>query len=157
MAGAGFYAIHTDKLTFAADGRWYADDEAVEHKRLARLFSRHMRRKPDGSYEIWIDEQYHADVEVEDTPFVVIAVRELPDGALAIQLNDESEEHLRADSLFVGANDVLYSRIKNAAESARFLRSAYQQLAGYIQETEPGRFAVEYAERRYPIAPQPPA
>ena len=71
MPGAGFYAIHTSKLAFRGDGRWYADDEPVVHERLARLFSRHVRRKPTGGYEIWIDDRYHADVDIEDTPYVV--------------------------------------------------------------------------------------
>jgi hypothetical protein len=140
MPGAGFYSIHTSKLRFASDGRWYADDEPVLHQRLARLFSRYLRRKPAGSYEIWIDERYHADVEVEDTPYVVTAVNADGDGKLLIDLNDGTTELLLPDTLQVGQGNVLSCRVKDGSERARFLRPAYYHLADFIEETGPGRF-----------------
>ena len=140
MPGAGFYAIHTSKLCFASDGRWYADDEPVLHQRLARLFSRYLRRKPAGDYEIWIDERYHADVEIEDTPYVVMAVNTDSDDKLLIDLNDGTTELLVPDSLQVGAGNVLCCRVKDGTERARFLRPAYYQLADFIEEAGPGRF-----------------
>src|ERR1043166_4484550 len=99
MPGAGFYVIHTSKLTFRSDGRWYADDEPVVHDRLARLFSRYVRRKSSGGYEIWIDDRYHADVEVEDTPYVVTALHADPEGGLSVELNDGSTQPLDASSV----------------------------------------------------------
>lgn len=152
MAGAGFYPIETRQLCFRKDGRWYADDEPVEHERLARLFSRHLRRKPDGSgYEIWIDERYHADVVVEDTPFVVVGVN-LGDGAAgSLTLNDGGEEELDADSLEVGEGEVLYCRVRQGSERARFLRSAYYQLVPHLEETAEGGFALRLGDRLHPI------
>jgi len=152
MPGAGFYSIHTNKLSFRADGRWYADDEPVVHERLARLFGRYVRRKPSGGYEIWIDERYHADVEVEDTPWVVTALHRDPAGALSIELNDGTIEPLDASSLQVGTGEVLYCRVRGGAERARFLRPVYYQLAESIEETEPGRFAFRCGADLYPIA-----
>lgn len=140
MPGAGFYAIHTSKLTFRSDGRWYADDEPVVHERLARLFSRYLRRKPSGGYEIWIEERYHADVEVEDTPYVVTSVHTDADGGLSIELSDGTTERLDADTLEIGSGNVLYCRVKQGAERARFLRSTYYQLTDFIEEAAPGRF-----------------
>ena len=124
MPAAGFYSIHTAKLTFRSDGRWYADDDPVVHERLARLFSRYVRRKPGGGYEIWIDERYHADVEIEDTPHVVTAAHTDAAGHFTVDLNDGTTEVLDPDSLQVGANDVLYCRVKDGTERARFLRPA---------------------------------
>lgn len=152
MPGAGFYSIHTSKLTFRSDGRWYADEDPVVHERLARLFSRHVRRKPGGGYEIWLDERYHADVDIEDTPYVVTAVATDAAGQFTIELNDGTTEVLDADSLQVGANDVLYCRAKHGAERVRFLRPAYYQLAHFIEEVGPGRFQLRCGGITHPIA-----
>lgn len=142
MPGAGFYSIHTDKLSFRADGRWYADDEPIVHKKLANLFSRYVRRKGTGGYEIWIDERYHADVEVEDTPYVVVTLDSDPRDDIYVELNDGSTERLDTGSLEVGDNDVLYCRVKGGGEKARFLRPAYHQLADRFEANETGGFSL---------------
>lgn len=153
MPAAGFYPIHTDRLSFRADGRWYADDEPVRHERLALLFSRYLRRRPQGGgYEIWIDERYHADVEVEDTPFVVTATQVHADGGIDIQINDGTIERLQPATLRVGHGDVLYCAVKNGTEPARFLRAAYYDLAQNIEEVAPGRFQLRCGETSYRIA-----
>jgi hypothetical protein len=151
MAGAGFYSIHTDKLSLGVDGRWYADGEPVLHKKLANLFSRYLRRKSTGGYEIWIDERYHADVEVEDTPYVVVSIDIDPSDDIYVELNDGSTERLDGSSLQVGASDVLYCTVKNGSERARFLRSAYNQLADRIEHTDSHGFALRSGGKRYPI------
>lgn len=152
MPGAGFYSIHTSKLTFRSDGRWYADDEPVLHERLARLFSRYLRRKPSGGYEIWIDARYHSDVDVEDTPYVITRADADTSGQFTIDLNDGTTEVLIPESLQVGSNDVLYCAVKNGTERARFLRPAYYQLANFIEEIGPGRFQLRCGGTRHPIA-----
>jgi len=152
MPVAGFYSIHTSKLSFRSDGRWYADAEPVVHERLARLFGRYLRHKPGGGYEIWIDERYHADVEVEDTPYVVTGVDATAAGEFMVDLNDGTTERLNPGSLQVGAQDVLYSRVKNGAERARFLRAAYYQLAEFIEEVGPGRFQLRCGDTTHPIS-----
>ena len=152
MPGAGFYAIHTSKLSFRSDGRWYADDEPVVHPRLARLFSRYLRRKPSAGYEIWIDERYHADVEIEDTPYVVISVHADAGESLSIELNDGTAERLDAGTLEVGAGNVLYCAVKQGAERARFLRPAYYQLTAFIEEPAPGRFLLRCGRTTHAIA-----
>ncbi|MFQ5667248.1 MAG: hypothetical protein ACE5I7_12550 [Candidatus Binatia bacterium] len=151
MPGAGFYSIHTSKLAFRSDGRWYADGEPVTHEGVARLFSRHVRRKASGGYEIWIDERYHADVAIEDTPFVVTAVDGNATAGLSVQLNDGTTELLDPASLHVGDGNVVYCRVKNGGEGARLLRPAYYQLARFIEETAPGRFQLRCGGAIYPI------
>lgn len=150
MAGAGFYAIHTDTIAFAKDGRWYADGEPVLHPRLALLFSRHLRRKPDGSYEINIDDQYRADVVVEDTPFVVTGV-DVAGTTITVHLNDDTSEALDPNTLTSGRDDVLYCRVKGGQERARFLRSPYMHLAPAIDTDAAGRFVVRLGGADFPI------
>ncbi len=151
MAGAGFYSIHTSKISFRSDGRWYADEEPVVHQRLARLFSRHLRRKADGSYEIWIDERYHADVEVEDTPYVATGVSRDAEGRFLLHLNDGTTEALDPETLQVGSGYVLYCRVKAGMMRARFLRPAYYQLSNFIEEAAPGHFQIRCGGITYPI------
>lgn len=151
MAGAGFYAIHTDTITFGKDGRWYADGEPIVHPRLALLFSRHLRRKPDGEYEISIDDRYRADVIVEDTPFVIVGLDGSAESGFALLLNDETREALEPDTLETAHDNVLYARVKGGAHPARFTRSAYMHLANAIEPTDDGGFALRVAGTAHPI------
>ncbi len=150
MPSAGFYAIANAKLRFASDGRWYADGDPVLHRRLASLFSRYLRRKPGGGYEIWIDERYHADVEVDDTPYVVIGVNRAGPG-FTVELNDGSTESLDADGLHIGRGNVLYCRVKQGAERARFLRPAYYQLAEFIEDVGGGQYRLRCGDATHTI------
>ncbi|MBI3785290.1 MAG: DUF1285 domain-containing protein [Deltaproteobacteria bacterium] len=151
MPGAGFYAIHTSKISFRSDGRWYADDDPILHERLARLFSRYLRRKSDDKWEIWIDERYHADVEVEDTPYVITGVDVDSPGHITIHLNDGTAELLDPSGLRVGANEVLYCRVKQGNERARFLRPAYYHLVPYLEEPMPGQYELHCGGQVYSI------
>lgn len=155
MPGAGFYAISNAMLKFGSDGRWYADGEPVVHERLAFLFSRYLRRKPSGGYEIWIDERYHADVEVEDTPYVVtvVGLTSSPGSVgFTLELSDGSSEPLDPGSLQVGAGNVLYCRVKGGSERARFLRPAHYQLAQFIEEAGGGQFRLRCGDTTHTIA-----
>lgn len=153
MPGAGFYAIHTSKISFRRDGRWYADDEPVVHRKLALLFSRHVRRKPDAAgYEIWIDERYHADVEIEDTAFVVTTLDVAADGRFVAHLNDDSAEVLDLRSLVIGSDGALSCGVKGGLERARLLRSAQAQLADYVDQLGDGTFEIRCGAHRVSIA-----
>jgi hypothetical protein len=150
MPRAGFYEIRSTKIRFGRDGRWYADGEPIPNPRIARLFSRHLERKPDGSYQIELGID-RAPVEIEDTPFVVERVEGDPESGFLVQLNDGTREPLAMESLRVGAENVLYCRVKNGSEPARFLRPAFYQLAPHLEEPKPGRFALRSRGRPYPL------
>jgi hypothetical protein len=154
MPGAGFYAISYAKLKFGSDGRWYVDGEPVVHERLALLFSRYLRRTPAGGFEIWIDERYHAGVEVEDTPYVINAVGLAGSSGstgFTLHLSDGSREPLDPDSLQVGNGNVLYCSVKGGSERARFLRPAYYQLAQFIEEGGDGQFRLRCGHSTHAI------
>jgi hypothetical protein len=154
MPGAGFFSINASKLRFGSDGRWYADGEPVTHERLAQFFSRYVRQKAAGGYEIWVDERYHADVEVEDTPHVVTTVSSDLGAAVPgfiVHLNDGTSERLDPYSLDVGHANVLYCRVKAGTERARFLRPAYYQLANFIEEAGGGQFRLHCGSTTHPI------
>jgi hypothetical protein len=149
MPRAGFYAIHNSTIRFGTDGRWYADGQPIENPRIARLFSRSVHRAADGSYELRIAEE-RAPIAVDDTPYVVTGAAIDADGTAWVELNDGTRESLDARSLAIGAEDVLYCRVKGGHEAARFLRPAYYQLADRIAAQD-GGFVIETAAGRFPI------
>jgi hypothetical protein len=153
MPRGGFYAIHNSHLRFGRDGRWYADGEPITNARIADLFSRHVQRAADGSYVLRIaDEQ--ATVEVDDTPYVVTGAIIDGSGEVWIELNDHTRERLDPYTLRVGRDEVLYCRVKNGAEPARFLRPAYYQLAEHIAPAGPDRFVFRSPGGTFAIEPR---
>jgi hypothetical protein len=151
MARAGFYAIHNSHIRFGRDGRWYADGQPIVNRRIADLFSTHVRRSEAGGYMLEIGPE-RAPIEVDDTPYVVVGVDVDDDGIARIELNDHSVEDLDPGSLQIGANEVLYCRVKGGAERARFLRPAYYQLAPFITESEADRFDLWLGGTAHPLA-----
>src|SRR5579871_4980242 len=138
MARAGFYAIESGRISFRRDGNWYSDDERIDNPRIAMLFSRSLRQDPDGRWFLQVAEE-RAPVTIEDTPYVVRAIEEEPDG-VAIVLNDGAREPLDPETLEVGVENVLYCRVKEGRFRARFLRPAYYHLSS--------RFEARSEERR---------
>lgn len=149
MARAGFYPIHSSKISFGRDGRWYSDGEVISNQRIADLFSRHVVRRPDGSYGIEIGWDKAA-IEVEDTPYVVTRVDVDDAEGFVVELNDGSREMLEPTSLTMSRDNVLYCDVKGRTERARFLRAAYYQVAPYLHEAG-GRFLLRAGGREYPI------
>ena len=151
MPRAGFYAIQNSAIRFGKDGRWYADGQVIANSRIADLFSQHVRRRPEGGYMLRIGDE-KAPIEVEDTPYVVTGVEIGSDGAVLLDLNDRTREGLDPHTLAIGDDDVLYCRVKDGAEAARFLRPAYYQVARYIERGAGGGFVFRRPEGDYPIA-----
>jgi hypothetical protein len=154
MPKAGFWAIDpTRKISFGKDGWWYANDERIQNRRINVLFSQHLHRTPEGEYEIAIGWD-RVNVVIDDAPFVVTQVNGNPMQGFTLHLNDESEERLDPTTLSIGADNVLYCRVKNGEHRARFLRPAYYQLATHIRETrEGGDFFLQLSDAEYPIFP----
>jgi hypothetical protein len=132
MPRAGFFAIESHAIRFGKDGRWYADAEQITNPRIAALFSRHVTRGDDGAFWLVVGDE-RARIEVEDTPFVVVRVDGDPEAGFELRLNDDSAEPLAADSLRIGAEDVLYCDVKDGRYSARFLRPAQVELLSHAR------------------------
>jgi hypothetical protein len=149
MGRAGFYAIESGKISFRRDGSWYTDDERIDNLRIALLFSRSIKRNPDGSYYLQVAEE-RASITVEDTPYVVKTVHE-DHGGFVIVTNDDEHEPLDPSSLEVGNDNVLYCRVKGGAFRARFLRTAYYHLSSNFFADEGENFSLVVHGQRYPI------
>ena len=134
MPRAGFTAIHSGVIRFGRDGRWYCDGEVIPNRAICRLYARAMTVDDDGTALLELGED-RARVEIEDTPWVVTTVDGDPQRGFTVGLNDETVEPLVPASLRVGADHVLYCRVKGGRHEARFLRAAYYQL---MRHAEPG-------------------
>jgi hypothetical protein len=150
MARAGFYAVESGKISFRHDGYWYSDDERIENPRIALLFSRSIRRNPDGTYFLLVADE-RASITVEDTPYVVNGVEDDGHGGFVTVTNDEVREPLDPLTLEVGAANVLYCRVKQGEFRARFLRPAYYHLAEHFVTDDGENFSILIGGHRYPI------
>jgi hypothetical protein len=151
MARAGFYAVESGKISFRRDGNWYTDEERIDNPRIALLFSKSIRRNPDGSYYLQVAEE-RAPIAVEDTPYVVRSVADDGKGGFILMLNDEEREPLDPATLEVGKDNVLYCRVKQGESRARFLRNAYYHLSSRFSADEGGgAFSILIGDRCYPI------
>ena len=150
MARAGFTAIHSGRITFGKDGRWYCDGEVIPNRAICRLYARAMTVGDDGVARLQLGED-RATVTIEDTPWVVVQVDGDPLRGFRVRLNDETLEPLDPATLRVGAENVLYCRVKGGRHEARFLRPAYYEL---LRHAEPGvgeRLVLPVGGRRVPL------
>ncbi|MGH7803450.1 MAG: DUF1285 domain-containing protein [Candidatus Binatia bacterium] len=152
MARAGFYAIESHEIRFGRDGEWYSDGERIANAKISALFSRSIRRDPEGGYRLQMGDE-RARIVVDDTPFVVRSLDGDPQRGFTLTLNDGSSEPLDLSTLRSGADNALYARVKGA-EEARFLRPAHYALARFIEGDEHSGFAIECAGRRHRIEPR---
>jgi uncharacterized protein len=152
MPRAGFYAVESGKISFRKDGNWYSDEERIDNPRIALLFSQSIRQNPDGSYFLQVAEE-RATITVEDTPYVVKGVDDNGDGGFILILNDDTREALDPATLEVGADNVLYARVKGGRYRARFLRPAYYHLSTSFEADGSGRFFIQSGGKRYPLKP----
>lgn len=120
------------------EGRWFHEGVEITHRRTLELFSRSVRPDPAGGYRLQIGRE-HARIEVEDTPYLVRETNFVA-SRVELKLNDGSREILDPGTLWVGAGNVLYCRVKEERLPARFLRPAYYQLASRIEQDEEGFF-----------------
>jgi hypothetical protein len=132
MARAGFTAIHAGRIRFGKDGRWYCDGEPISNAAICRLYARTMTVGPDGRARLELGED-RAEVEIEDTPWVVRTVEGNAATGFVMVLNDESREPLDLRALRLGADDVPYARVKHGRAEARFLRKAWYELMRHAE------------------------
>jgi hypothetical protein len=137
MARAGFTAIHAGKIRFAKDGRWYCDGEPIANQAICRLYARTMTVGADGRARLELGED-RAEVEVEDTPWVVTRVEGDPGRGFTVVLNDDTREPLDLASLRLSSEQVPYCQVKGGRVEARLLRNAYYALMRHAEPTPDG-------------------
>ena len=117
------------------EGNWYYQGLPIIKREIYLHLNRCLRKDPSGKYILLMDGE-KCYLEVEDTPYVIKEVRpgagHQPNPPLFVKLNDETEEELKAGTLRVGKDNVLYCKVKDALYDARFLRASYYRLAQFL-------------------------
>ena len=118
------------------EGIWFY--EGAEMRRdIVGLFYQHLQRDAAGRYLIEMGERCCC-IEVEDTAYVVWAVRWSPEenGAeecFHLHLSDGSVESLDLCTFRIGKDNIPYCRVKNNRFDARFSRAGYYQITEHIK------------------------
>jgi hypothetical protein len=136
-------------LRLDAEGRWFHRGEEVTHRRIAEKLHEGIARADDGRFIVRFLGQW-AYIDVEDAPYVVRAARPLDDGAFELTLSDGTRELLGPETLSLGANGVLYSRVKQGRERARFSRAAHVAVGARLRETAQG-YVLDLGGRAYAV------
>lgn len=139
------------KLFIDKDGRWFQNGAEIIHQEICREFNRMLERTSDGGYRVRMGQEI-CRVEVEDAPFVVIAVSRDELGRISMELNDGDSEILDPGRLWVGKENVPYCRVKGDSFHARFSRPAYYQLAKFIVTDDEKEFFLLIDGKRHKIS-----
>lgn len=153
------------------DGRFWHQNEPVEHPGVIRLFRQGLGRSETGRPILRVGRQW-CFIELEDVLFRVRAARCSPEqpgsdedrlGACTLQLDDGSEEELALRPGVLSLNDdgILYARVRGGSEWARLLPSAQAAIGAWLTGTA-GGFALRAREgevpvEAYPATPSPSA
>jgi hypothetical protein len=120
-----------------AQGRFFHDQEPVEHAGMARAFASWIARHPDDGRFILNNGWDWTYFTVEDAPFFVEGIRATETGP-ALLLSDGSEEQLAPETLRLGNGGALYTRVKRGEFAARFRQAAQIALAPWLEEDADG-------------------
>jgi hypothetical protein len=127
------------------EGNWFHKGLPIINKKIYLHLNQCLSRDASGRYILSMNGE-ECYLEVEDTPFVIqeVVASPNPDNptSLVLKLNDGTEEPLSPETLRVGQEDVMYCTVKEARHEARLLRSAYYQLAQFLQQEGKAYFLV---------------
>lgn len=137
------YRIYIDNR-----GNWYQDGIKITHRWTYLANNKNLQKDEDGDF--YVDEGMgKIYVKVEDTPFVVRMV-DKRNGDFHLLLNDETEELLEPENLYLSRENIPYTKVKNGKFKARFTRPAYYELAKHAVEEEDG-FYLHFGDKRFKI------
>lgn len=126
-------------IRIARDGTWFYHGSPIGRKPLARLFSRVLERRADGSF--WLSTPYESGrIEVEDAPFVAVLCEVRGEGAArALDFTTNLDEAVTADAAHpivmrgTAAEPAPYLVVRPGLE-ARIARAVFYQLVDLAEE-----------------------
>lgn len=134
-------------------GRWWHDDEPVEHPNIIEAFNRGLRVMDDGRYQLHFGGDW-CFVNVEHCAFTVVAVDEAEGERLSVRLSDRTAEWLDLSSLTEDDEGVVVAKVKQGRARARFSREAQFQFAERLEVAD-GQLAVRVGKTLVPVSLSP--
>jgi hypothetical protein len=139
------------------DGTLWHDGTAIADATFYGLVHRSLKHTDDGRLQARCQGEI-CWIEAADTPFVVESIETTgsdqdpgaPKG-VELTLTGGVREPLDPKTVRVGADNVMYARVRRGDFSARLSRKAYYQLAEHV-EAEGDGFVLVLSTGRYPIA-----
>src|SRR5262245_27413675 len=115
------------------DGHLWHEGAEFDDPAVLFLFMKNMAEFSEGGPEKWrvFCQGEDCRIAAEDVPYVVQKVEFRP-SAVRLIFPGHYEEDLDPETLFVGAKNVLYCRVRGGAFTARFNRTSYLDLAKQI-------------------------
>jgi uncharacterized protein len=137
------------------EGKWFHEGAEIIHRPIFLWLIQSLEMDDQGRYLVHLNNQKCL-LEVEDTPLVILGVDHTQAGPgeneeILLTLNDEGQEILDPQTLWLSRENVLYGLVKGGRIPARFLRAAYYQIARQIEEDETGGFFLSLNRRKFPI------
>lgn len=133
------------------EGRFFHDQEPVEHPKLAEALHGWISRHPDDGRYILTNGYDWTYFTVEDVPFFVRSVRD-EDGDAILVLSDGTMEPLDPATARTGAGGAVYLNVKADAKGgpydAKLTRFAQTQLAPFLREDGSGRGGLALVTKR---------
>lgn len=116
------------------EGNWSYNQSPITNKNVCLYLSRHITRDEQGNYLLQTANQV-LPLDVEDTPFIVkhcIIINNIP-LKVKVLLNDESEETVDWENLWVKDEQHFYCLVKGGGFEARFNRDSQFELGDRLQ------------------------
>ena len=139
------------RIRIDKEGKWFYEGCEIINPLVLRAFCNALETDEDGSHRIVIGDEL-CYIEVEDTPFVISAIRGDPAIGLYFRLNTLETFPLDPTKLCIGQDNILYATLENGMK-VRFNRSSYYSLALMMEEDENGMIVLKIRDIKYPICP----
>jgi len=137
------------RIRIDKEGKWYYEGCEIINPLVLRAFCEALEADELGRHRIVIGDEL-CYIEVEDTPFVISAIRGDPAIGLYVRLNTLETYPLDPEQLCIGQDNVLYVNLPNGMK-VRFTRSAYYSLALMMEEDQNGMIVLKIRDSIYPI------
>ncbi len=131
------------------EGKWFYEGCAIINPLVLRAFCEALETDEHGRHRIIIGDEL-CYIEVEDTPFVISAIRGDPAIDLYVRLNTLETFPLDPTRLCIGQDNILYATLPNGMK-VRFTRPAYYSLALLMEQDETGTIVLKIRDTIYPI------
>ena len=146
------------EMRIARDGTWFHQGSPIGRPAMVRLFSRILRREPDGGF-VLVTPVEKLDIAVEDAPFTAVELRAEGDGAeacLAFRLNTGDLVTAGTDHplRFAAGEDGPrpYLTVRTGLE-ALVARSVYYELVARAIAGDDGRLGLWSRGAFFPVEP----